>query len=356
MSSGTATMDCEIEELKKELQNTKSRLKKLLKKKEESKKEKVKQLDLIIIHVLFSFDPWLLISSFEILSEIIGRARVCKSWNINTNQYLKKLKCLMIGNTNAICDKSSSKISFSKWFNLLLFDKQRQLRFVCNSLGQLHLDGKFTYEVNLHLWLVDCVEASRFDSEWLKVTLYHFPQLLQERHSNGSQLIHYAAQKNRLDLLKVLIDGKANLSINGSDNISTLSFALNSRNVDVCKLLLDNKVSLNNRDGGSGGATGWYPIHWSAKWSNLPCLLLLLQHNANPFVLTDLNLNVFDIAFNEGNTEVYKYLIEHFDELANEWTIPYTIEFRVLSSKKICFVLDENHFYPIPSLFADSRV
>ena len=143
---------------------------------------------------------------------------------------------------------------------------------------------------------------------------------------------------------------------NGSGNISALSFGLNSKNVDLCEFLLENNASVNICEGGSKDTNGWYPIHWAAKWSNLSCLQLLLEHDTHPFVLTQSKLNVLDIALNLNNGEIYNYLINHFCALANLWNIPYTVEFRIVPKRKIYFVLDENHFYAIPSSLADLTV
>ena len=240
-------------------------------------------------------------------------------------------------------------------FYLLVYNEKSQKYWICNSLGQLCINGKHSYEMNLNFWYDECFE-SRLHSEWLKVTLYHFPELLREKYNNGSQLIHYSAQKNRMDLLKILVEYKADISVNGSCNISTLSFGLNSKNVALCRYLLENNASVNVSEGGSKNTKGWYPIHWAAKWSNLSCVQLLLENNANPFVLTQCKFNVLDIALNSNNLEVYKFILEHFYELANQWNISFTIEFRTLPERRIFFVIDENHLYAIPSSLADLRI
>ena len=293
------------------------------------------------------FDTWLAIASFSFLREIIGRRRISKYWQNNTSKHLEKVQKLTIG--NGAISFLNTKVSIGTWFNYILNNIHNKMKLACNFIGHSNTTKDMK---SLDFWLNECRDL-RIHPEWLRVSLYQFPNLREERDTNGSQLIHHAAQRGRLDFLKLLVESKANLSINGRKNISTLSFAVMGGDMKVCRYLCENNISIDTAAGGYENGSGWFPIHWAAKVSTQSCVRLLLEYKANPFVLTDQHWNAFDIAANFNHLGNYSYLIENFIQLANEWNVQYTIEYRTTPKQKIFFILDELHLYSVPHLFAD---
>ena len=82
----------------------------------------------------------------------------------------------------------------------------------------------------------------------------------------GRRIIHFAAQRGNIEILRNLIDINSDIDINckDRDNQTVLHYAVESKRVDAIKLLVSKGADVNAVD-----LRGWTPMHRAAAKNNL---------------------------------------------------------------------------------------
>ncbi|XP_003744855.1 ankyrin repeat domain-containing protein 49 [Galendromus occidentalis] len=97
------------------------------------------------------------------------------------------------------------------------------------------------------------------------------------RNNNPKEKALWAAEKNELELLQELVASDASLvHARDSDSYTPLHRASYSDNIEVIKLLLEKKADIEART-----ADGWTPLHCAARWDNVQSAAILIAAGAN---------------------------------------------------------------------------
>jgi len=95
--------------------------------------------------------------------------------------------------------------------------------------------------------------------------------------------LHGAAERGHVEVIKVLIDAKAN--IDNAENfylVTPLHAAAKEGNVEAMKLLIDAKANLNVEDGNKNNPRKWTPLHVATDKGDVEATKLLIDAKANP--------------------------------------------------------------------------
>ncbi|KAJ0319678.1 hypothetical protein COL5a_010116 [Colletotrichum fioriniae] len=114
--------------------------------------------------------------------------------------------------------------------------------------------------------------------------------------SNGITLLHLAATKHWLELVKLLIKRKADLDAKSSSNDTPLHAAVWAKDFPIVRLMLDNRAKVEAK--GSSKAT---PIMAAAQTGSLPMVRLLLRHGAQWSYMTPQGTNAFIWSLSGGS-------------------------------------------------------
>lgn len=107
--------------------------------------------------------------------------------------------------------------------------------------------------------------------------------------------------KCRFDLVKTLIENKADVNMQSDDKISPLHWAVEYDNVDIVEYLLKNGADTELRDGNYETA-----LHWAAWTGHHKSAELLLQYGANKSVQNGEGITPIDLASRQGHNKVSK--------------------------------------------------
>ena len=329
-------------------------------------------LPTLIKKVFNGFDLWYNVLKFNTVNSMIAHTRICKYWHQNTIQTLSQIRFKLIGNKDRI--DCVDKLSMHLWFsNLLHLDLKTKKNLIVLGLDDkinlilknLQLPFASPLPLTLDVWIQECQNfpikyypKTKWNLEWLRIYFYQFPDQINLSDENGSRLIHWACETGYVELVKMLLTyNQIDLSQNGADNNSTLSFAIQGGNISIIKLLVEKKISINTETFCEKKKNYIsYPLHLAITKNQIEIIELLLDNGANPFLLTNENKNAFDLAvnYNYYRSESYKLLIQNFIKFANKWNIKYTIEIKNRHGKdKLCFVINDTHFYTIPASLGD---
>ena len=78
----------------------------------------------------------------------------------------------------------------------------------------------------------------------------------------GIWTLHRAANENRSDIARALIEHGADVAEMDPNTWTPLQWAAWSNSPDVVRILIDNRADVNVKD-----KNGWTPLHWAA-WKN----------------------------------------------------------------------------------------
>ena len=91
----------------------------------------------------------------------------------------------------------------------------------------------------------------------------------------GTWTLHRAANENRSDIARALIEHGADVAEMDPNSWTPLQWAAWSNSPDVVRILIDNRADVNVKD-----KNGWTPLH-GAVWNNSPDVgRLFIQHGA----------------------------------------------------------------------------
>ena len=102
------------------------------------------------------------------------------------------------------------------------------------------------------------------------------------RDLHGNRPIHYAVEKNAIDLFNLLVDKGANINVKNGRDCTPLVLAIERNNIEMIKLLIANGANVNTMSNGNT------PIHLAVKTLNLEVTRLLVKSGA------DINKRTFE--------------------------------------------------------------
>ena len=131
-------------------------------------------------------------------------------------------------------------------------------------------------------------------------------ETIREEPQKGITPIHWASVHGRTEVVKLLLDMKADVNVRDTDGFTPLYIAAQNGHTEVVKLLLDHKADV-NASRHTDGATPLYIAAWNG---HTEVVKLLLDHKAdlNASRHTDGSTPLY-IAATNGHTEVVKLLI-----------------------------------------------
>ena len=117
--------------------------------------------------------------------------------------------------------------------------------------------------------------------------------------------LHLAVQKGNLDIVKILLEAKADPNLASIDGATPLHLAALSGNLGVVEALLkaDAKPNLAMND-------GYTPLHLALQKGNLGVVKVLLKAKANPNLVMNDNITPLHLAIQIGNLDIVKALLE----------------------------------------------
>ena len=125
---------------------------------------------------------------------------------------------------------------------------------------------------------------------------------------DGFTAVHYAAEKDNLDVLKLLHNSGANIhQVNRNGIISLMSASLGTGSCDTVRWLLEQGVDVNhsNKD-------GFTAVHYAAEKGNLDVLKLLHSKRANITQVSSEGINaIMSVSLSNGDCVTAKWLIDH---------------------------------------------
>lgn len=133
-----------------------------------------------------------------------------------------------------------------------------------------------------------------------------YAKLVREKQSKSKPLkqgglhpLHFAAMQGRTDVVKLLINEKANVHAPAPWGDQAIHYAAVNGNVEVLKLLLDAGAGVEAK-----GVAGQRPLHCAATFGNLEAVKFLIKHGAKASTKSN-NGSLPDSA----NPEIHAYLV-----------------------------------------------
>jgi ankyrin repeat protein len=130
---------------------------------------------------------------------------------------------------------------------------------------------------------------------------------LEEKGNGGGTVLYYSSRNCTLNIVQALVDRGVNINGLSKDDWSPLMGAVNYKRWDNAKLLLERgaNAQLYNKD-------GWSAIQM-AVYNNVPIDLLqdLIHHGADVLAKNPNGHNCFEIACDQGHTELASYLEQY---------------------------------------------
>jgi hypothetical protein len=150
--------------------------------------------------------------------------------------------------------------------------------------------------------LHDCVKSGN---------LFNIEQILSKESSQinskdqqGWMPLHLAASMGRSDIIKLLIDNRADVNASGGPSGNTpLHAAVVQGNEDAVRLLIDRGAGVNIRDIG-----GFTPLHGASSMGKNQIVQILLQRGADPKIPTNSGETPLKIAEKKGNESLCQIL------------------------------------------------
>jgi len=146
---------------------------------------------------------------------------------------------------------------------------------------------------------------------------------LDIRDDNYNYFIQYIVIFNQIDILKLILEllvdniVSLRLDILDNDGRTILYHCIKFNYVDIIKLLINyNKYIIGISIIDLKDKLGFTALHYSIIYNNYNSFILLLENNANPYIITNDNNNAFTLAIINKKTDIFIYL---FDNYKNEY-------------------------------------
>ena len=112
------------------------------------------------------------------------------------------------------------------------------------------------------------------DLATVKEMLKDNPDLVSSRDTNGYPPLHWAAFKDRKDVVALLLANKADINAKDDVGLTALHLAAIAEHKDMVELLLANKADVNAKDN-----SGMTPLSWVLEQKDM--VALLRQHGGH---------------------------------------------------------------------------
>ena len=146
---------------------------------------------------------------------------------------------------------------------------------------------------------------------------------LDMKDDNYNYFIQYIVIFNQIDILKLILEllvdniVSLRLDILDNDGRTILYHCIKFNYVDIIKLLINyNKYIIGISIIDLKDKLGFTALHYSIIYNNYNSFILLLENNANPYIITNDNNNAFTLAIINKKTDIFIYL---FDNYKNEY-------------------------------------
>ena len=120
----------------------------------------------------------------------------------------------------------------------------------------------------------------------------------------GLRPLHYASRDNKIDFVNSLLQSN-DIDVNAQDvnGVGSLHFAARNGHTQIVKMLLDKKAQVDAKDNWH-----WTPLHFAADQGHDEIVKLLLSYKADINAKTDENENALNLAIENGHFEVTRTL------------------------------------------------
>ncbi|XP_033642423.1 E3 ubiquitin-protein ligase MIB2-like [Asterias rubens] len=151
--------------------------------------------------------------------------------------------------------------------------------------------------------------AANGDTEKVREIIGSNPDEVKFHNSKGQTPLHVAAHKGHMEVVKVLIDGKAALEQKDEDGDTALIIAVMGKEPEVVEYLLQRGCDVNNAN-----KQGMTALHLAAAAGHRKCAEILLKHENK---LVDMNYKDLKgnsplfIAIIKNDRRILHMLIEH---------------------------------------------
>lgn len=135
-------------------------------------------------------------------------------------------------------------------------------------------------------------DPNKFQSFWEMDEEDIDEESMEEIQKNPAKKILWAAENNRIDLVKELLTSESTLvGSRDNDGYTPLHRACYNGHTDMVLLLLEHCADINAKTN-----DGWSPIHSASRWNQADVLSLLLQYGANINTQTNSGQTALHIA------------------------------------------------------------
>jgi hypothetical protein len=110
----------------------------------------------------------------------------------------------------------------------------------------------------------------------------------------GRTMLHKAANCDEIEIVRLLLENKADLTTKSSEGKTPLHCAISNASVETAKLLIAYKADHAVKD-----SSEMTPLHYAAWYSRPESIKLLLKHKADPNVKDTRNRTPLDISKSE---------------------------------------------------------
>ncbi len=148
--------------------------------------------------------------------------------------------------------------------------------------------------------------AESGDLEKVKTLLKNNPDLVSSKDEWGWTPLHRAASGGRMDVMKLLLAGKAEVNAKNKWGRMPLHMAADNGHKDVAELLLANRADVNTKDDDS-----WTALNYAAKKGHKDVAALLLANKAEVNTKDNSNWTPLDYAMAYHNKDVAELLRQH---------------------------------------------
>ncbi len=142
-------------------------------------------------------------------------------------------------------------------------------------------------------------------SSWKKLHEVSTEKLNTQDQSGGSWL-YSTAKTGDYDVVKELLEKKADPNINNEQKVTPLFIAIQEGQLDIVKELLRHKAEPNTIN-----IENVTPLHSAVQLNELDILKELLSNNANPNQVMDSGITLLHIAVYKGQLEIIKELLSN---------------------------------------------
>ncbi|KAH8288111.1 hypothetical protein KR054_001006 [Drosophila jambulina] len=145
-------------------------------------------------------------------------------------------------------------------------------------------------------WLTSLKDKSRSTTGWVVHSIESVP--LEEQRSESEKTVFDHVKENNLDKLRELLS-PANLLALDENGMALLHWATDRNAVEIIRFLVRSGASVDQRD-----ADQQTPLHYAASCGHLEALQCLLELQANPELCDSDGQTCYDVADDEQISEV----------------------------------------------------